>query len=219
MTFPIRTARRGDAVLPGRIGYDTTAPVLLLHTVQTEEALLELLDTGRLIPDPARAMEGYDDAYAWLLGHMEKRLPTRGNGMVWLWAKIRRDDLIHNIRYSDGQVLLTCRIPRERVLLSQYDDWHQVLNSMPNILGLPGETEDAFGARLYAELVDFYGRVRAAGCDLQMVTTWPSELREEIETSWEEIFDPANYSRRSYWQATVHELLAEDVVDAVRLDG
>ncbi|WP_171042457.1 DUF3841 domain-containing protein [Sinomonas gamaensis] len=219
MTFPIRSARRGDAVPPGRIGYDTTAPVLLLHTVQTEEALQELLDTGRLNPDPARAMEGYDDAYAWLLSHMEKRLPTRGNGMVWLWAKIRRDDLIHNIRYSDGKVLLTCRIPRERVLLSQYDDWHQVLNESPNILSLPGETPDEYEVRIEGIYDDLHARLKAAGAHRVPISAWPEELRLEVESSWEAIFDPANYTRRRYWQATVHELLAEDVVEAVRLES
>ncbi|WP_415854147.1 DUF3841 domain-containing protein [Sinomonas sp. G460-2] len=218
MTFPIRTARRDAAVPPGRIGYNITTPTMLLHTVQTADALDELLETGRLVPNPARAMEGYDDAYAWLTGHMGRRLPTSGKGMVWLWAKIRREDLIHNIRYaSRGDVLLTCRIPRERLMLSQYDDWHNVLNGFPIVRPLPGEDDDAYSARYDARTDDLINRVHAAGARLQDPEGWPAALRDELESSWEAIFDTGAYPRTSYWQATVHELRAEDVVEAVRL--
>ena len=51
VSFPIRTARRAEAVPPGRVGYDLSAPVLLLHTVQTTDGVEELMSTGRLVPD------------------------------------------------------------------------------------------------------------------------------------------------------------------------
>ncbi|MBT8163605.1 MULTISPECIES: hypothetical protein [Arthrobacter] len=41
----------------------------------------------------------------------------------------------------------------------------------------------------------------------------------EIEASWVSIFDPANYRKVSYWQATVHELRAEDVTEAVLIQA
>lgn len=49
---------------------------------------------------------------------MQERLPTNGDAALWLWARIRRDDLVLQCRRARGQVLLTYRIPRERVLLS-----------------------------------------------------------------------------------------------------
>ena len=52
--FPIRTVPRDSAVPPGRIAYDIDAPVLLLHTFQTEDAFEELLFKGCL-PGSARA--------------------------------------------------------------------------------------------------------------------------------------------------------------------
>lgn len=55
MQFPIRTARRDSSLPPGRIAYDIRSSILLLHTFQTEGAFEELLSTGRIAPDPARA--------------------------------------------------------------------------------------------------------------------------------------------------------------------
>jgi hypothetical protein len=82
---------------------------------------------------------------------------------------------------------------------------------------LPGESEDDTSTRwekasdeLDARLAD--ARVRAAP-----VRDWPADLRAEIERSWECIFDQGNYGRYEVWQATVHVLHAEDVVEAVRI--
>jgi hypothetical protein len=216
MQFPIRTAHRDSALPPGRIAYDIGAPVLLLHTLQSEDAFEELLFTGRIAPDPARFEPDFADAYAWMFRQMDQRLSTQGDGALWLWAKIRRQDLLSNCSRSRGKVLLTCRVPRKRVLLSEFNDWHRVLNGSPNVLPLPGECDDAYGDRLHALLDDFFARVRATGVRDDAVNTWPEDLRQEIEASWESIFEPANYESTSYWQATVHELHAEDVTGAVR---
>ncbi|WP_350225255.1 DUF3841 domain-containing protein [Arthrobacter sp. efr-133-TYG-118] len=166
--------------------------------------------------DPTRAWTEFPDAYAWMYRQMQSRLPTRGKGVLWLWAKIRRRDLLSHCRRSRGKVLLTCRISRERVLLSEFDDWHRVLNGSPNLLAHPGESDDAYSNRLNMVLDNFFNQVSAAGVEHEPVSTWPADLRHEIEASWESIFDPTNYPRISYWQATVHELRAEDVTEAVR---
>ncbi|MGT2461121.1 DUF3841 domain-containing protein [Sinomonas atrocyanea] len=216
MPFPIRTAPRAEAVPPGRVGYDITAPVLLLHTVQTAEALEELVSTGRLVPDPALAYGEYTRAYAWMTRQMGQRLPTAGPGALWLWAKIPRAGLIDHCHGYDGQVLLTCRVPRERVLLSHYGDWHSVLNASLCYRDLPGEDVAAADARIDALQDDFYARVDAAGLDPYDLDPWPAELRAELEATWEINFDPSWYGRAAHWQATVHELRAEDVVEAVR---
>jgi hypothetical protein len=219
MQFPIRTAHVDGSVPRGRIAYDIGAPVLLLHTFQSEAAFEGLLSTGRIKPDPARADPDFAVAYAWMLRQMEERLPTQGGAALWLWAKIRRRDLMSHCRESRGEVLLTCRVPRERVLLSEFDDWHQVLNGSPTVLPLRGESDDAYGDRLDILLDDFFARVGAAGVRDDALSTWPDDLRQEIEATWDSIFDPANYERTSYWQATVHELRVEDVMEAVRFES
>lgn len=146
-SLQIRSARAERAVPPGRIAYDLEADVLLLHTIQTMTALEELLTTGTLRPDPTLVDSSWPDAYDWMGRMMAARLPTSGAAALWLWARIRRVDLVGNCRRARGQVLLTCRVPRERVLLSHFDEWHTVLNSNVAIPQLPGEQEDTFGKR------------------------------------------------------------------------
>lgn len=128
-SFAIRSAVPEKAVLPGRIGYDLDADVLLLHTIQTAAALEELLTKGILWPDPALAESSWPDAYEWMCLMMAPRLPTSGEAALWLWARIGRVDLVGSCRRARGEVLLTCRVPRKRVLLSHFDEWHAVLNA------------------------------------------------------------------------------------------
>lgn len=218
-SFPIRSARAEQAVSPGRIGYDLDADVLLLHTIQTSAAVDELRTKGALRPDPEHTASEWPEAYAWM---MRERLSTSGSTAVWLWARIRRDDLIGNCRRArasgqEEQVLLTCRIPRERVLLSQFNEWHCALNSFLAVPPRPGESENDYDARYTKHVDEFLAHLDNAGVRRAPIEQWPREIRAEIERSWESIFDRNNVSKSSYWQATVHELRAEDVVDAVRI--
>jgi hypothetical protein len=100
--FPITKTRPAEAVPSGRIGYDLSAGRLLLHTIQTEEAFEGLLTVGALVPDPARVEPLHTDAYGWLYRQMAERLPTTGNGAVWFWAQIRRQDLVELCKQSPG---------------------------------------------------------------------------------------------------------------------
>jgi hypothetical protein len=216
-SIPIRSAAPDKAVPPGRIGYDLDADVLLLHTIQTTTAFEELLTTGILRQEPALADSSWPDAYDWMRRMMAARLPTSGDAALWLWAQIRRVDLVDNCRRARGEVLLTCRVPRERVLLSHFDEWHAVLNANVAIPKRPGESEDEFDKRWGQVYDDFRARINAAGAGNTRVSRWPAELRAEAERSWEGIFDRTKFGTRDYWQATVHELRADDVVGAVRI--
>ncbi|HWV48657.1 MAG TPA: DUF3841 domain-containing protein [Microbacterium sp.] len=192
--FPIRTAAPDAAVPPGRLGYDLDAETLLLHSIQTSEAVDSLLTSGVLRADPTAVAESpWPDAYAWMNRMMAERLPT------------------------SGEVLLTCRIPRERVLASHFVEWHAALNSWRSVPQHPGEPEGDYDKRNDLEFDDFVARVDAAGVRNAPLETWPSELRTEVERSWECIFDRTLFPKTDQWQATVYELREEDVVEAVRI--
>ncbi|RAN69588.1 hypothetical protein B5P43_35545 [Bacillus sp. SRB_336] len=216
-TFPSALRPAPTPCQKGRIPYDIQAPVLLLHTVQSEEAFEELCTTGRIVPKPALAAPGKEDAYSWLYRQMNNRLPTRGDGALWFWARIRRRDLISQCGWADGGVLLTCRVRREDALLTQYDNWHQVLNHSPAAAPLTHESEDVYRKRFDDQLDDFFARVSASGQWGHKVSDWPENFQHEIKATWEQIMHPANYRKTVYWQATTHELRAENVTEAVHL--
>ncbi|NDU74873.1 DUF3841 domain-containing protein [Actinomadura sp. DSM 109109] len=215
--FPIRAAAPGQAVPAGRMGYDLDAERLLLHTVQPAEAFDALLTTGTLRPDANLADDEFADAYDWIHRMMAARLPTSGEGALWLWARTRREHLVAACRQSRGQVLLTCRVPRERVLLSHFDEWHLVLNKCLGMPRRPGESEDDAFTRWEQTQDAFDVRLRAAGMRAAPIREWPADLRAEIEKSWECILDRANYGPHECWQATAHALHADHVVEAVRI--
>src|SRR5690606_2995627 len=70
----------------------------------------------------------FAESYEWMHGQMNARLPTTGEGIVWLWARISRRHLSESCRLGRDDVLLTVEIPRARVLLSDFEEWHTVLN-------------------------------------------------------------------------------------------
>lgn len=191
----------------------------MLWTVQPTEAFEHLLTTGVLEPDPARRMSEYAAAYDWMYRQMNTRLPTSGAGALWLWANIDRRVLVDLCRQSAGEVLLTCRLPRARALLSHFDDWNFALTPGLNVARLPGESDEEIYARWEPLWEDFNDRVDRAGATGKPVRDWPADLREEVERSWECMFDLNNRKPGDCWQATVHTLFAEDVVEAVRITG
>lgn len=146
------------------MGYDISENRILLHTIQAAEAFGVLLTNGVLKPDPALAEPPlHADGYDWMYRQMDAQLPTSGDGAIYLWARIRRQSLVELCRLAQGQVLLTCRVPRERVLLSHFGDWYAVLNRHPLIIEHPDESDKAHGARLDRIFEDVHSRVRAAG--------------------------------------------------------
>jgi hypothetical protein len=217
LKFPITKASPADAVPAGRIGYDISAEHLLLHTIQTAEAFDTLCSAGVLVSDPSRIDPFHVEAYDWLYLQMAARLTATGCGAVWFWARITRQDLVERCRYSVGKVLLTCKVPRERVLLSHFGDWHAVLNTFPHLPEIPGESDEGYTARREQVLDDFEARLRSAGAWGAGIADWPADLRTEVEQGWENILDPMNYGRFESWQATAHALHADDVLEAVRI--
>lgn len=215
------------AVPPGRIRYDLSADVLLLHSLVSPDAYATLAYYGRLRADPAHVDPYFVPAYDWMRDQMAKRVPGHtGDYPIWLWAKIRRDDLVSSVRlaarHQPGTVLVTCRIARQRCLLSNFSDWHLVLNaSPPDDWDGPAPREgpdlDHYDQRLEQAYAKSDTRLRRAGIPLDSpISAWPQDLRTEHHRGWERILDPANYRPSESWQACVDELVAADIVYAVR---
>jgi len=214
-------ARRPWLAAPLRLRCDKYAPRLRLYSTQSPAAYRVLLETGTLRGDPrfAHPIPNLLEAYAWLGGEMNRRLPTRGETAMWAWARIGWRDLVSDIGLSRGDVLLTLEVAAERVLLHSLDDWEVVLTGGLLLPRLPGESARACEMRT-APLVDaFDAKVEATvGCGWDHpLSSWPADLRQEAEDSWHGIFDQGTWGERGTVQATLHEIYVQDVVRALRI--
>jgi hypothetical protein len=147
------------------------------------------------------------------------RLPARGRHLIWLWARSSRN----RFRGSpvQGEVVLTMSIPRDHVLLSEFRQWHDVLNDQPTIPQQHGESDDDWWTRAEPVLGDSAARVTAAGVPANPGhrNELPQRLHDEVEHSWDAIFEPNYWHREDWIQGVVHEIRAEQVVRAVRTMG
>lgn len=216
-TLPLVLPR---AVVPaGRIGYDLAAPDLLLHSFLAPDAYAELVSLGRITARTEHVdLELSELAYRWMAEQLHHRVGAPpGAWPLWAWARTTRAALVSDaaryVRLAPGTVMVTCRVPHDRVLLSSYSDWHAPLNGIPV---LDRElTEDALDEALerwWAEL-----DATCPGWTAAASSHWPAAIRERLQDSWPAIFEPGLWSRGEPIQACLGHLEAGDIVDAVRL--
>jgi hypothetical protein len=194
---------------------DLDATHVVVQTVQHEAVYADLVRTGLHRPPRWGADHDFAEGYEWMARQMSERLPTDGDGIIWSWAQGRRRDLRPG-KADRGRVLLRCRIPRARVLVSHFSDWHCVLNRMPFHAPQRNEDADSYEKRVGPDLDAFFDHVEAKGLLLSPISAWPADLRQEVEASWTGIFDHRYWTERDMLQATMHELRATDVVEAIR---
>jgi hypothetical protein len=109
----------------------------------TEASLYEQLAREQeLYVDRARCDPDVAAAYGWMCEQMRTRLPAYGGHLPWwAWASPpagrRRPDLRARQLYHAGWpagtpcVRLELAVPAHEVLLSDFDEWHAVLNQSP----------------------------------------------------------------------------------------
>jgi len=200
---------------PLRVVSDPGAEALTMYTIQARDAYETLVRDGVLVGDSSLGWPEFQEAYAWMLRQMDQRLPGQSGGLLWLWPTATPSRLRDDARHARGEVLLTVRVAKERVLLSEFFDWHAVLNRSLHVPPLPGESDETWEVR--CNPIDEDVDARAKPYRKEPIATWPEALRTEIESSWEAIFDPATWRTPPALQATMRELRAKDVVRAVRI--
>ncbi len=165
---------------------------------------------GRRI-DPSVQMQ---DAYSWMAEQMRRRVGPPPPGVtypLWAWARWERIDRakpdLRSVRHMEGpgkHVRLELEVPVSRVLLSDFEAWHAVLNNW--YLSWSEAEDDAFHKR--------------------HETSSKASYRAEIIESWDRIFDieggdpawrgkPADRSV----QATFWHLTWDEVVDVTTFEG
>lgn len=113
----------------------------IFYTVQAKPAWETALRKENLGGSSTYVSPDFKEAYQWMRQQMSLRLPQyNGGDPIWLWPDCPT--------WKDGSyghpqdlVLIEAKIPLHRVLLSDFQSWHAVLNKFP-VLAHPQERID-----------------------------------------------------------------------------
>ena len=100
------------------------------YTIQSIEGWKEAQRIGYLVGNPDYVWDDFSDPYQWMMRQMNKRiLSYEGEYPIWVWTE--RQDLRRSGYFKSGirGVQLELNIPDEKVLLSDFNAWHFVLNN------------------------------------------------------------------------------------------
>jgi len=198
---------------------------MVIWSILTVQAWDELQRKGRLHASRRHVTKEFLGPYLWMAEQMQRRLkaprPSKDAMPLWAWyqyegADRRKPDLraCGHLPKGERGVRLELQVADDRVLLSDFDLWHYVLNYW--YLPETEEAEEAFEKKLAQAGLSFYK------CDHQHPLPHAG-YRRDIEKSWERIFDVdwadrgrtiADPPRKKSIQATLWEILLTDVVNA-----
>jgi hypothetical protein len=159
---------------------------MLLWTIQTEETWAHaeksgVLECNELHIDADKEIDSWlRPAYDWMVGQLEQQVKNYPHKKypIWAWYHPKQDlrRSGHLPRGTSG-VRVEFLVSSDRVLLSDFEAWHAVLNCW--YLSLSDEESD-----------NWDNRCERAGIQIGW-ENWPlpSPFKEEILRSWERIFD------------------------------
>lgn len=108
-----------------------------LWTIQPPEVLKIIEETGRFICDKNKSTyyEDFQAAYAWMIKHMFKmKKPDDAELPIWAWYKWNWKNEEPSLTSGEigvpgnKYVCIELEIPYEDIVLSDYNNWHCVLN-------------------------------------------------------------------------------------------
>ena len=181
---------------------------MLLWTMQPVEVYDALKKNGVYRCDITKSdyasYEQFTDAYDWMKEQLTDRCgnPKHIKDMVWAWhtydGKHKKPDLRHTGfgKKGEKEVCLEIDIPDNEVLLSDFDEWHNVLNRW----FCDNSQNEEEWEHIQEELDNLPGDVRD----------------KKIRESWQRIFDIKQYktdwrSNGYYVQAVFWELKLEQI--------
>lgn len=98
-----------------------------VYTFQDTAAWDAARARGYLTGDAAFHDPDYAVAYAWMRGQMQARIPGF-SGDPPVWAYLTRPNMRQRDYDPGPTVLVVADVPRRRMLVSDYDRWHQPLD-------------------------------------------------------------------------------------------
>jgi hypothetical protein len=200
--------KRAAAILAAYIEGEITPETLInLWTLQQPGAVEQLQKAGRLAGDPAFAFSimydrlGKSTAYFWMNEQMQRRSIPTGNYAVPIWAFLLPPVIDQNWECRPGDCLIHLRVPMRRVLLSIHTAWVKLLSVSDhlNTEYLCVNEEDRLAHQARNNIIPDAHTCRK---------------------SWEKMFEIGLIGTPGFnWpktlQATIAEVLAEDVLDII----
>ncbi len=177
---------------------------MILYTIQEEFKIKELEETG-ILKSGEKIMENdYLDSYSWIENKMRELLPQpeiECNHPLWSWYKYRGKRK-HDLRFSgngnrgDELYRIKFEIDDNKVLLTDFSDWHIILNT--------SDTKN------YSEMTIE---------DVDDIDEYPKNGWERLDNkliyNWDNIILDAN-SERSDIQATLWYIRQEQVKEIIK---
>ncbi len=175
-----------------------------LWTIQPLEVVDILITKQEFICDSSKAFglidNAFTDAYNWLVKEMEKRIGPRPTGVeypIWAWHtrnfKRKRPDLREGGYGKRGEeaACIEIDIPDNEVVLTDFDEWHTILND--------SYSDDTYTEEDWDAAHDWFDSLSV------------DKQREVKEVSWQHVFNIDPYKsdfrvRGSYIQATFWKL-------------
>jgi hypothetical protein len=101
--------------------------LIRLYSFQHPDALKAAKVRGYLSGNHGSAIEGFEDAYVWMRDQMKLKLcDFSGDFPIWAWPK-RLSARSYNPQIEE--VRITALVPRKRLLFSDFNNFHYVLNN------------------------------------------------------------------------------------------
>ena len=191
-----------------------------LSTVQPLPVWYALQEQGTLFVDPddptfVAHIYYYSDSYDWMRTQMARCIPNYEGHYPW-WAYEHFLDLRfyrwHTPHHGQRLIRLELAIPKEKVLLSAYGDWHCVLNRAYLPAAIAWEDHER-------ELDAWSAKLRKSGVEpgygiSKFIVPYPEPWETQMQTSWEHVFDVDPKRPTQTIQATFETLKLAEVVKA-----
>lgn len=188
---------------------------MILWSIQTITAWQEFSSVGVLRGNPRYVYDAFLPAYQWMAQQMWQRVgppDPPATLPVWAWYQWEslqrpRPDLRAAGHLTPGErgVLIACEVADQRVLLSDFELWHYVLNNWY----IPHSEADAQQFEAEGEAHTFSAQPDSTDCH---------RFQQKITASWGRIFDLdweeeycTHKRAEKSIQATLWELRLEDV--------
>ncbi|KNY25486.1 DUF3841 domain-containing protein [Pseudobacteroides cellulosolvens] len=104
----------------------------IYYSIQDLNAWTEAQHRGYLIGNEKYVWEEFLRPYHWMMSQMLKRIPEYNEEYpIWLWPE--KPDLRRSGHMERGKkaILIEVELPDSKVLLSDFQAWHCVLNDYP----------------------------------------------------------------------------------------